>query len=519
MKKQLCILTLSICLLGLWACNEAPDETIESGTNITEESGTQATEETTTTAAGESTTATEDGTSAADDAIIYSDVADEVQALFENYIQDELVITLHYRDEEHAIEYAEYKDRWLTRSELIAEEASDTAEELRSHAELTETKQTLFDNVVWHEEQERSLECRKELNAVKSKQAYYSFSVNDEEWIFAETSNVVSRYMDGVTYFYTMWDAAGNPVTAEGIEDDFGYLRAELERKADIDPLFTNMKQRGLKVEYNSKYGMETVGIDELVRLQGKTSGVNDEESLNELARTYFEHSFFRNVPLGSDCWYKENISEEKILSIEENIKQGEYYRLFVNEEESWLINSNFQEAIHTINNEKAYYSIWYDTDNISLEAYTTFRGVFDGLMVNGIYNTACVKVSVSATAGLDTGIEAESSISDEELAKQIFEGYKKLYTEVRPDNLYGASDMCMTSVSYWEGIDLDGEEIDEDHKVFMIGYAIKPNAPETYNWFYDYGTGEWEGWIMMGHNFTVDKIDGIWYLTSVGNG
>lgn len=115
--------------------------------------------------------------------------------------------------------------------------------------------------------------------------------------------------------------------------------------------------------------------------------------------------------------------------------------------------------------------------------------------------------------------VVSDSEMTDEELAQKMFEKYAECYVSAKSDNFYGASDMKIVLLKCMDGIDLDGREINDTHKVFTISYAFKSNFPDAYSGVFDYGTGEFADWIMMVNDFCLDKIDGVWHLTGVGLG
>lgn len=274
---------------------------------------------------------------------------------------------------------------------------------------------------------------------------------------------------------------------------------------ADVPEEFTRLWNQGLNIEYKSEHGVEVVSFMELFKLSDMVHDIKGNNEYRVMPDSYFENTFPRIMSSGLTKWYKENIAEDDIRIKENVIKAGEYYRFFVDNTESWLISGDWHEVIRSVGDEKWYYTVSY---NEEYDVTAAFKEKYDEWIIKGLYNTSCVQVTV-----------VDEGVSDEELANRIFSKYVELYTSAGPDNIYGVSDMKMTSLICLKGTDMDGKEINDNHKVFRIGYAFKPNVSENYERFYDYGTGEWEDWIVTGDDFYVEKVDGIWFLTDVGKG
>lgn len=482
MKKKICAIGMIVlCFAGIIACNN------DKGSKEKETSGAEVT----------SVSETSSKKVIADER---QDVSSEIQALFEQCFGDDLKIVLTCMGEEADIEYLAVLEGLEYRCELLGEKA---AQELCSQVKFEKLKKLLFDETIWYEESDMTI--IQEACDLKEINQYYSFLTSNEEWIFIEDSNIVTYSAGKTVKYYSLWSNEGDAVYLGEIEEA-SYLLDYGMPQTDVASGFEQMWERTLVIEHHSEYGTEQVSFDKMFTELEQLYEARGTVEYKELVQTYFEVNFPGIMQFSSTKWYKEKMDKQDIVNKTEKIKSEGYYRFFTDDAKEWLISADWDEAVYIGSDESAYYTIMFTGEKTSPAFH--FKTTYDSWMIEGIYGASMYECVVS-----------DSEMTDEELAQKMFEKYAECYVSAKSDNFYGASDMKIVLLKCMDGIDLDGREINDTHKVFTISYAFKANFPDAYSGVFDYGTGEFADWIMMVNDFCLDKIDGVWHLTGVGLG
>lgn len=411
------------------------------------------------------------------------DISDEVRKAFTGMFKESLIIKAYSAYGESSIEYSK----------------------LRKEYKFEKTVQSIFDGVIWHREEELDDARISELEEANWGGGYYSFRTDKEEWLLVMDSNLVLHTVDGATEYFSLWDDKGNAVKPEAVIMEYDYIRT-YGLPFDIEEEFIRILKRDLKIEYKSEYGSATVSFDEMFADAEKLRVLLGDENHTYDADGYFKRHFPRPSLFGCAKWYLEDISTAAILNKKEELEEGEYFRLWVVDSEVWLISRKWNEAVYYNNGNYIYYTV---PDNEEIMRYADyFKSDFDHMVIDGINSGRAIRIS-----------EAEGKLTDEALGEMVFEAYRRFFVETLPDNRYGASDMKMLSFYIYDDTDMAGRKITDSYKVFFIGYAMMANEPEAYGDFYSYGTGDLEGWLLMGYDFYLRKIDGTWYFIGVGIG
>ena len=415
--------------------------------------------------------------------VVLQNVSNEVYEALMSIFDDSLVITEYYMDKvEGVIEYSKLKKSY----------------------KFEETMQSIFDGVIWHRKEAFDITDMEQLNDAKTYGRYYSFVAGEEEWILFADSNFVVHTIDAKTEYFSLWDDKGNPEKPENVAEEYNYIKTYGMPLENIEEEFGEVWQRGLKIEHKLESASLTISFEEMI--------ADAEKSNKLLGYTDFDYEeymkkslpgVFRNYEAR---WYQEDITEKAILDKKQELEVGQYFRLWIDDTRSWLLNEECNEAVYCNNGEYTYYTILSDNEYVGWY----LKADFDRWAVEGIDDSRKIQISVVA-----------DEMTDDELANKIFDEYKKFFVSVLPDNIYGASDMKMLEFKAEEGMELNGEIITDKHKVFFISYAFKANEPRVYEGLDHYaeGEGSLEGWMVTANNFYLNKIDGKWYLISVSIG
>jgi len=207
---------------------------------------------------------------------------------------------------------------------------------------------------------------------------------------------------------------------------------------------------------------------------------------------------------LGHNSWY-EVTETEKIKQIETALDFG-FIRLLNDNKEEFIVLKSVNAVAYKTADGVRYFSYIRKTEDATDYSYLSYA-----------YDWFAFDMRLARLA-----IDDDPSKTREELAYDMMEAYRVCGMSLLPDNTLYFDELKIIHLESYDESDSNPETligiITEDVLRFWVKYAINTKGlGAAGSW--DYGEGEYEGYMTNSFDVGAERIDGKWYCFRMGNG